>query len=96
LELVEGIALAPESSGSGIGLNATRMLAAIDNLPEDEREVFSLVRIQGMTQTEAASLVGVSPKTIQRRLNRSLLLLSEMLADLHPRGESSRDDSISG
>jgi RNA polymerase sigma-70 factor (ECF subfamily) len=96
LELVEGIALAPESSGSGIGLNATRMLAAIDNLPEDEREVFSLVRIQGMTQTEAASLVGVSLKTIQRRLNRSLLLLTEMLAALRPRGESSRDDSISG
>jgi len=86
LELIEG-ALAPQSSGSGISVNARRMLDAIDHLPDDEREVFSLVRIQGMTQTEAASLVGVSLKTIQRRLNRGLVLLSEMLADLRPDDE---------
>ena len=87
LELIEGVALAPQSSGSGISVNARRMLDAIDHLPDDEREVFSLVRIQGMTQTEAASLVGVSLKTIQRRLNRGLVLLSEMLADLRPDDE---------
>jgi RNA polymerase sigma-70 factor (ECF subfamily) len=84
VELVEGLALAPESSGSEISLNAHRMLEAIESLPDDEREVFSLVRIQGLTQTEVADLVGVSVKTIQRRLNRSLLLLAEMLADLRP------------
>jgi RNA polymerase sigma-70 factor (ECF subfamily) len=88
MELVEGLALAPESSASGISINARRMLDAIENLPDDEREVFSLVRIQGLTQTEVADLVGVSLKTIQRRLNRSLLLLSETLADLRP-GEHS-------
>jgi RNA polymerase sigma factor (sigma-70 family) len=60
------------------------MLEAIENLPEDEREVFSLVRIQGMTQTEAADVLGVSPKTVQRRLNRSLVLLTNQLADLQP------------
>jgi hypothetical protein len=32
------------------------MLGAIDELPEDEREVFDLVRIQGMTRAEAARL----------------------------------------
>jgi len=84
VELIEGFALAPQSSGSGISMNARRMLEAIDNLPDDEREVFSLVRIQGLTQTEVADLVGVSPKTVQRRLNRSLLLLTDMLADLRP------------
>ena len=53
------------------------MLEAIDGLPEDEREVFDLVRIQGMTQAEAAEVLGVSAMTVQRRLNRGLLLLAE-------------------
>jgi len=61
-----------------------RILAAIEELPEDEREVFNLVRIQGMTQPEAARIVGVSPKTIQRRLNRCLVLLGDWLGDLGP------------
>jgi RNA polymerase sigma-70 factor (ECF subfamily) len=60
------------------------MLGAIDGLPEDEREVFDLVGIQGLTHAEAAGLVGVSEKTVQRRLNRARLLLAERLADLRP------------
>ena len=60
------------------------MLEAIDKLPEDEREVFGLVRIQGMTHPEAAEVLGVSAKTVQRRLNRSLLLLAKELDRLCP------------
>ena len=60
------------------------MLDAIENLPEEEREVFSLIRIQGMTHVEAAEIASVSSKTIQRRLNRSLILLAQSLADLRP------------
>ena len=60
------------------------MLAAIDDLPEDEREVFGLVRIQGLTYAEAADVLDVSPKTAQRRLNRGLVLLAEQLDDLRP------------
>jgi RNA polymerase sigma factor (sigma-70 family) len=78
-----GIA-APDSSGSQLSPNSRRILEAIEALPEEEREVFGLVRIQGMTQTEAADVLGVSPKTIQRRLNRGLILLADKLADLEP------------
>ena len=60
------------------------MLEAIDNLPDDEREAFGLVRVQGMTQTEAARVLGVSAVTVKRRLNRGLRLLTEKLADLRP------------
>jgi RNA polymerase sigma-70 factor (ECF subfamily) len=91
VELVEGLALAPESSGSSLSLDARRMLQAIESLPEEEGEVFSLVRIQGLSQTEVAQLLGVSNKTVQRRLNRSLLLLTESLADLCPDGLSPRE-----
>jgi RNA polymerase sigma-70 factor (ECF subfamily) len=59
-----------------------RILSAIDDLPEDEREVFNLVRLQAMGVSEAARVVGVSAKTIQRRLKRSLVLLTERVGDL--------------
>jgi RNA polymerase sigma factor (sigma-70 family) len=83
-ELYEGIALSPPSSVSRLTPDGLRMLQAIDDLPEEEREAFDLVRIQGMTQVEAADVLGVSIKTVQRRLNRALLILSETLDDLRP------------
>jgi RNA polymerase sigma factor (sigma-70 family) len=84
IELDEGKVSAPASSDSVLSLDGRRMLKAIDNLPEDEREVFDLLRIQGLTQVEAADVLGVSAKTVQRRLNRSLLLLAKDLDDLRP------------
>ena len=84
VELREGLVPAPASSGSGLTPNGRRMLEAIDSLPEDEREAFCLVRVQGMTQTEAALLLGVSAATVKRRLNRGVRLLTEKLADLRP------------
>jgi RNA polymerase sigma-70 factor (ECF subfamily) len=82
--LNEALVPAPESSCSTLGPNAARMLEEIEQLPEEEREVFSLIRIQGMTQPEVAKVLNVSVKTVQRRLNRGLLLLTEKLADLQP------------
>jgi RNA polymerase sigma factor (sigma-70 family) len=73
-----------ESSGSELNPNARRILEAIESLPENEREVFSLIRIQEMTHTEVAGILGVSTKTVQRRLNMGLLLLTEKLGDLRP------------
>jgi RNA polymerase sigma factor (sigma-70 family) len=84
VELCEGLVPAPASSVSGLSPDGLRMLGAIDELPEDEREVFDLVRIQGMTQTETAKLLGVADVTVKRRLNRGLRLLAERLADLRP------------
>jgi RNA polymerase sigma-70 factor (ECF subfamily) len=72
----------PESTASQLSPNSRRILDTIESLPEEEREAFNLVRIQGLSQPEAADILGVSPKTVQRRLNRSLMLLSEKLGDL--------------
>ena len=90
VELREGLVPAPASSHSALTPDGRRMLEAIDHLPEDEREAFSLVRIQGLTQAEAAEVLGVSAKTVQRRLNRGLLLLAEELDDLRPTREPPR------
>ena len=79
-----GVAAPPSSTASDLSPDGRRMLEVIEGLPEDEREVFDLVGIQGLTHAEVAMVVGVSEKTVQRRLNRARLLLAERLADLRP------------
>ena len=79
-----GVAAPPSSTASGLSPDGRRILEVIEGLPEDEREVFDLVGIQGLTYAEAATVVGVSEKTVQRRLNRARFLLAERLADLRP------------
>jgi RNA polymerase sigma factor (sigma-70 family) len=75
---------APPGSGSVLSPDGRRMLEAIDRLPEEEREVFGLVRIQGLTHGETAEVLGVCAKTVQRRLNHSLMLLAKELDHLRP------------
>jgi RNA polymerase sigma-70 factor (ECF subfamily) len=81
---------APESSDGGLGAATRRMLDAIEELPEEEREVFDLVRIHGLTHEKAAEVLKVSTKTVQRRLNRALHMLTEALADLGPSPHTGR------
>src|SRR5262245_26670523 len=84
-ELHESSVPAPQdSSASQLSPNIRRIMDSIEGLPEEEREVFNLVRIQGMTQTEAAAVLDVSVKTIQRRMNHGLMLLANQLGDLQP------------
>jgi RNA polymerase sigma-70 factor (ECF subfamily) len=84
VELREGLVPAPDSSGSGLSPDGRRMLEAIDSLPEEEREAFDLVRVQGMTQVEAGRILGVAAVTVKRRLNRGLRILTQKLGDLRP------------
>jgi RNA polymerase sigma-70 factor (ECF subfamily) len=85
-ELPDSVA-APPSSGSGLSPDGRRILAAIDSLPQDERDAFDLVRIQGMSQPEAARVLEVSVMTVNRRLSRGLQLLAVSLGDLYPDDE---------
>lgn len=82
---VDVAAPAPSSRG-GPSVRLDRILTAIDALPEGEREVFGLVNVQGLSHSEAAALLQVSTKTVQRRLHRGLVLLAEALDDLRPEG----------
>jgi RNA polymerase sigma-70 factor (ECF subfamily) len=83
-ERCEGNVPSPVRSVSALTPDSRRMLQAINGMPEDEREAFDLVRVQAMTHTEAAQVLGVSIVTLKRRLNRGLLFLSEQLADRRP------------
>ena len=80
-------ATAPPDSVSGLTADARRILAAIEELPEPEREAFDLVRVQGLSQLEAARVIGASAMTVNRRLHRALQRLTVILADLYPGGE---------
>ena len=80
-------ATAPPDSVSGLTADARRILAAIEELPEPEREAFDLVRVQGLSQLEAARVIGASAMTVNRRLHRALQRLTVILADLDPGGE---------
>jgi RNA polymerase sigma-70 factor (ECF subfamily) len=82
-ELLEEVS-APEETSSGLTADACRILSAIDDLPEEEREAFDLVRIQGMSQAEAAQVLEVSAMTVNRRLHRALQQLAATLSDLYP------------
>jgi RNA polymerase sigma-70 factor (ECF subfamily) len=91
LSLREDLVPSPETSGSVLSASARRMLEAIEALPHEEREVFDLVRIQGMSHPETAELIGASTKTVQRSLHRALVLLAENLSDLRPPDATLRD-----
>jgi RNA polymerase sigma factor (sigma-70 family) len=84
VEIRDDFLVAPASSDSAITPDGRLMLQAIGNLPEDEREAFELVRFQELTHTEVAEVLGVSTKTVQRRLNRASLLLTRELRHLRP------------
>jgi RNA polymerase sigma-70 factor (ECF subfamily) len=88
VQLRDGPMPAAASSDSCLNPDGRRMLAAIESLPEGEREAFDLVKIQGMTQVEAAQVLGVSAMTVKRRLSRGLQLLSKQLGDLRPQGKA--------
>ena len=53
----------------------TELHTMIDALPEDEGEVMGLIFYQGFTQTEAAELLKVSVRTLQRRWHTALARL---------------------
>jgi RNA polymerase sigma-70 factor (ECF subfamily) len=49
-----------------------------DELPEELREVFALVYYNGVTQPEAAALLGMSERTLKRRWWKARLALSPL------------------
>lgn len=54
---------------------------SVEALPENEREVFGLLYYEGLEQTEAAKVLGVSERTVRNRWTRAKLLLAGELED---------------
>ena len=92
VELRDELVPAQADTGSTLSPEGRRLIEAIDALPSDEREAFDLVRVQGLTQAEAGAVLGVTPRTVKRRLDRGLRLLTERLGDLRP-GDTPSDSA---
>ncbi len=52
----------------------------VGKLPDDEREVFDLCYYQDLTRVDAASLLGISERTVKRRFQSAKLLPSRSAA----------------
>lgn len=57
----------------------TRFHERVERLPDDQREVFGLLWYEGLTQPEAATVLGVSLKTVKRRWQEARLFLFEAM-----------------
>jgi RNA polymerase sigma-70 factor (ECF subfamily) len=53
-------------------------------LPAEDREVFDLIYYQGLSQAEAAGLLDISERTLQRRWQSARLALHDALAGQLP------------
>lgn len=51
----------------------------VEELPEDEREAFTLVHVLGYSREEAASIVNAPPSTIRSRVARACTRLADAL-----------------
>ena len=51
--------------------DARELLAALDGLDENQRAVVELVAVDGLTPTEAAGVLGISPVAVRVRLHRA-------------------------
>jgi RNA polymerase sigma factor (sigma-70 family) len=58
--------------------------AKIEKLPEEQREVVGLLFYQGLSQAEAAQLLGVTVRTIQRRWHAALVELHDTMKGQWP------------
>ena len=70
-----------EPSDSQLSDTCKQMFELIDALPDDQREVFELVRIQSLPIAEVAQILEVTEVTVRRRLSRALSALSQLFAN---------------
>ena len=62
----------------------TRLRAALDALPRDQRDAFLLYEETGLSREEIASVTGVGPETAKSRLRYAVAKLRAAMADLAP------------
>ena len=70
---------ADDTHDAGILATWTELHQYVDKLPDDEREVFSLLWYQGLPQADIARLLSISVSTVKRRWQAARLKLHDLL-----------------
>jgi RNA polymerase sigma-70 factor (ECF subfamily) len=60
-------------------LEWTEFHEKVEALPDEERETFDLLLYQGLSQADAAAVLGISVRSVKRRWQRARLLLRDAL-----------------
>lgn len=82
---------APSEAGEGVGvdprpaveaaIDLSRAMAAMERLPDEQREVVALILIEGLGYRETAELLGLPIGTVSSRLVRGRTALLAMLGE---------------
>jgi len=56
-----------------------RAMAAIDRLPARRREVFLLARVDGLSYSQIAKRLGISPRTVEHHIHAAMAQISREL-----------------
>lgn len=80
LDTVAGSSPAADREVIGTDLQA-RLVAAVDELPEEQREVFLLRELQSMAFKDIAEILGVPENTVKSRMRYALERLQRALAE---------------
>lgn len=76
---------APQSTYDPVKLSSwAEFHEKVDLLPDDERSAFDLIWYQGLTQAEAAEVLGISERTLKRRWLAARLSLGHALGGSPP------------
>ena len=59
-----------------------RLQAALESLSEDQRATFLLNRIEGKKHQEIAELLGISRKTVEKRIYTALAIIQEKIGKI--------------
>ena len=60
----------------------TKLKNAIADLPEKQREVFLLSRIDNKKYSEIADIVGITVKAVEKRMSQALVVLREKIGNI--------------
>jgi RNA polymerase sigma-70 factor (ECF subfamily) len=75
-----------------------RLSAALEELPPRRREVFEMVRHDGLSYQEVSEVLGLSPQTVANHMGLALRDLRSALIDLLPgrtASEATKDEGRS-
>lgn len=87
VDTLKSAAHSPESKAQDQEILA-RIELALDTLPEEQREVFVLRQIQGLSFAEIAEVVEVSQNTVKSRMRYALEKIRVLLTDLSPQKDT--------